>query len=78
MKKFDKQKEEKSLFITGKEDRTKSGETLPGGIGRTMGSATKDGRHGIHTDHGASRRTESRRGGSQGSESKSKSARKNI
>lgn len=49
-----------------------------GGMARTMGSATKDSKHGLHTDHGASRRTESRRDGSMGSESKSKSNRKNV
>jgi hypothetical protein len=46
-------------------------------FGRTMGAATKDSRHGIHTDRSASRRTESRRDGSMGSESKPKSQRKN-
>jgi hypothetical protein len=46
-------------------------------LGRTMGAATKDNRHGIHTDRSASRRTESRRDGSMGSESKPKSQRKN-
>jgi hypothetical protein len=46
-------------------------------FGRTMGAATKDSRHGIHTDRSASRRTESRRDGSMGSESRPKSQRKN-
>ncbi|HWF43592.1 MAG TPA: hypothetical protein VG537_03015 [Candidatus Kapabacteria bacterium] len=46
--------------------------------GRTLGSATKDNRHGVHTDHTTSRRTESRRQGYMGSESKGKQNRKNI
>ena len=46
--------------------------------GKMPGSGTKDNRHGLHTDHSTSRRTESRRQGSMGSESKSKSNRKNI
>jgi hypothetical protein len=49
-----------------------------GGVSRTMGAATKDAKHGLHTDHSASRRSESRRAGSMGSESKAKSNRKNI
>jgi len=46
--------------------------------GRTLGAATKDNRHGLHTDHTTSRRTESRRQGYMGSESKGKQNRKNI
>lgn len=47
-------------------------------FGRTMGASTKDSKHGIHTDRSTSRRTESRRDGSMGSESKAKSQRKNV
>gem|GEM_PF-2468592 len=57
---------------------TSRGQTRSAATGRTIGSATKDDRHGLHTDHGVSRRTESRRQGYMGSESKSKSHRKNI
>jgi hypothetical protein len=57
---------------------TGRGQTRSAATGRTIGSATKDERHGVHTDHGTSRRTESRRQGSMGSESKSKSQRKNV
>jgi len=57
---------------------TGRGQTRRAATGRTIGSATKDDRHGLNTDHDTSRRTESRRQGSMGSESKSKSHRKNI
>lgn len=56
---------------------TNKGTVTRSDIGRTMGAATKDSRHGIHTDRSTSRRTESRRDGSMGSESKPKSQRKN-
>jgi hypothetical protein len=56
---------------------TNKGSVTKPEFGRTMGAATKDNRHGIHTDRSASRRTESRRDGSMGSESKPKSQRKN-
>jgi len=57
---------------------TGRGQTRRASTGRTIGSATKDARHGLNTDHGTSRRTESRRQGSMGSESKSKRMRKNV
>ena len=57
--------------------RTDKGTVTKPEFGRTMGAATKDSRHGIHTDRSASRRTESRRDGSMGSESRPKSQRKN-
>ena len=57
--------------------RTDKGTVTRPEFGRTMGAATKDSRHGIHTDRSASRRTESRRDGSMGSESRPKSQRKN-
>jgi len=52
--------------------------SLRADTGRTMGSSTKDSKHGIHTDRSSSRRTESRRSGSMGSESRDKSNRKNV
>ena len=72
----------KSMKKVGDDAATQMGPTNKGDVtkpefGRTMGAATKDSRHGIHTDRSASRRTESRRDGSMGSESKSKSQRKN-
>ncbi len=57
---------------------TGRGQTRRASTGRTMGTATKDNRHGLHTDRSTSRRTESRRQGSMGSESKSKRMRKNV
>lgn len=57
---------------------TDDGQVTSPDRGRTMGAATKDNRHGIHTDRSTSRRTESRRDGSMGSESKSKTRRKNL
>ncbi|HEY3875525.1 MAG TPA: hypothetical protein VGM92_08605 [Candidatus Kapabacteria bacterium] len=58
-------------------DSRRGGDVRRASTGRTVGAATKDNRHGLHTDHGTSRRTESRRQGSMGSESKSKEQRKN-
>ncbi len=48
-------------------------------LSKRVGSATKDNRHGLATDHGSSpRHTESRRQGYMGRESKDKNARKNV
>ena len=58
--------------------QTRRGEARRAATGRTIGSATKDNRHGLATDRSTSRRTESRRQGSMGSESKSKRMRKNV
>jgi hypothetical protein len=55
-----------------------TGRVDKGGMPRTMGAATKDAKHGLHTDHGTSRRSESRRDGSMGRESKMKMNRKNV
>ncbi len=57
---------------------TSRGEVRRGAVGRTMGSATKNNRHGLATDRSISRRTESRRQGYMGSESKRKSGQKNV
>ncbi len=57
---------------------TGRGQTRRAATGRTLGSATKDARHGLNTDHGTSRQSESRRQGSIGSESKGKRMRKSI
>ena len=66
---------------SGRENLAKEtlhGEARRARIGRTLGAATKDNRHGLHTDHTASRRSESRRQGYMGSESKGKQNRENI
>ena len=57
---------------------TERGPSRRAATGRTLVAATKDNRHGLHTDHAASRRTESRRQGYMESESKSKRNRKNV
>ena len=57
---------------------TRQGDARRPGRGRALGAATKDSRHGVHTDHTASRRSESRRDGSMGRESQAKSNRKNV
>ena len=46
--------------------------------GRMMGAASKDSRHGLHTDRSTNRRTDSRRQGYMGSESRGKENRKNV
>ena len=71
----------KSERISAENDnaaQTTRGEVRQGALGRTLGSATKNNRHGLATDRSTSRRTESRRQGYMGSESKNKSARKNV
>jgi len=68
--------EQKSRNRNGREVR--HGSTGQPGLRRAMGAATKDNRHGVHTDHTDSRRSESRRDGHMGRESQSKQHRKNI
>lgn len=45
---------------------------------RMVGAATKDNRHGLHTDHTPNQRSESRRQGYMGRENKGKENRKNV
>jgi hypothetical protein len=66
-----KERQANKALAGGKRGDVKTG-------GRMMGAASKDMRHGLHTDHAASRRSESRRQGYMGSESKGKENRKNI
>ena len=66
-----KERQANKALAGGKRGDVKSG-------GRMVGAATKDNMHGLHTDHTASRRSESRRQGSMGRESKGKENRKNI
>jgi hypothetical protein len=55
---------------------SKRGDVKP--AGRMIGAATKDNRHGLHTDHSPNQRSESRRQGYMGSENRDKSQRKNV
>ncbi len=78
MKRTAKEKNEWNSATADSAQETKHGDTKRGGVRRTVGAATKDNRHGLATDRSTSRRTESRRQGYMGRESKSRAMRKNV